>query len=125
LLIFVLEAQDESLADLSSFTKVQVDTLKIHLAERKGEINMIDALKRRKSSGISRGTYYRILAQAKKNLRESLLTVAVAAQMGVIKPEDVQKLIAMVSMIPEQVDPEKLPEVLVLVKAVADRIVML
>jgi hypothetical protein len=121
----VLEAENEAVADLSSFTKVQVDTLKIHLAVRKGEINMDDALKMRKSSGISRGTHYRILAQAKKNLKESLLTVAVAAQMGFIKPEDVQKLIATVSMIPEQVDSEKLPEVLALVKAVADRIVML
>lgn len=86
---------------------------------------MKDALKSRKISGISRGAYYRILAQAKKNVKKSLFTVATAAQLGLIKPEDVQKLISMVTMIPTEVDPEKLPEILALVSAVVDHIVML
>ena len=86
---------------------------------------MQDALKSRKISGISRGAYYRILAQARKNMKKSLFTVATAAQLGLIKPEDVQKLISMVTLIPNEVDPEKLPEILGLVNAVADRIVML
>ena len=83
------------------------------------------ALKTRKDSGISRGTYYRILAQAKRNLRESLFTVAIGVQMGLLKTEEVQKLIATVSMIPADVDREKLPEVIALVTALAERIVML
>jgi len=83
------------------------------------------ALKTRKNPGISRGTHYRILTQAKKNVTKSLFTVAVAVQMGLLKPEDVQKLISAVSMIPTDVDPEKLPEVMALVRVLADRIVML
>ena len=51
--------------------------------------------------------------------------MAVAVQMGLLKPEDVQKLISAVSMIPTDVDPEKLPEVMALVRVLADRIVML
>ena len=62
------------------------------------------ALKTRRNSGISRGTHYRILAQAKKNVIESLFTVATAVQMGLVKSEDVQKLISAVSMIPVDVD---------------------
>jgi hypothetical protein len=86
---------------------------------------MGSALEMRKNSKISRGTHYRILAQAKNNITESLFTVATAVQMGILKPEDVQKLIATVSMIPDDVDQEKLPEVLAIVRALADRIVML
>ena len=119
-----LNSVPETIADLSSLTKIQVETLKLHQSVTKSEIKMQKALTIRKHSAISRGTHYRILAQAKKNIRESLFTVATAVQMGLLKPEDVQKLIATVSMIPVDVDPEKLPEVMVIVGALADRIVM-
>lgn len=110
--------------DLSSLTRIQAETLKIHLAVIKGEITMSSALKTRRNSGISRGTHYRILTQAKRNITQSLFTVAVAVQMGMLKSEDVQKLISSLSKIPADVDPEKLPEVMALVKVLANRIVM-
>ena len=113
------------MSDLSSLTRVQVDTLKVHQALTKGEINMDTALRTRKNSGISRGTHYRILQQARKNVVKSLLTVATAAQLGLLKPEDVQKLIATVSTIPVDLDPTKMSEVVTLVAVLADRIVML
>ena len=120
-----MNSAPESIVDLSSLTRVQAETLKTHLAVIRHEINMQQALKLRNNVGISRGTYYRILAQAKRNVRRSLFTVAAAAQLGLLKPEDVQKLISSVSMIPGEVNPERLPEILALVTAVADRIVML
>jgi hypothetical protein len=58
-------------------------------------------------------------------VKRSLFTVVTAVQLGLLRPEDVQKLIASVSMIPGEMDPGKLPEILALVIAVADRIVML
>jgi Glu-tRNA(Gln) amidotransferase subunit E-like FAD-binding protein len=120
-----LEYAPDAVANLSSLTRVQVETLKMRMLVSRNEINMQQALKSRKHGGISRGTYYRILAQAKKNIRKSLFTVATAAQLGLLKPEDVQKLISSVSMIPGDVDPEKLPEILALLNAMAERIVML
>ncbi len=119
-----LKHHSESISDLSSLTRIQVETLKMHRAVLKGEINMDMALRTRRNSGISRGTHYRILAQAKKNVRESLLTVATAVQMGLLSLEDVDKLISTVSKIPAEVDPEKLPEVVALVRVLTDRIVM-
>ena len=85
---------------------------------------MAIALKTRKNSGVSRGTHYRILAQARRNVRESIFTVATAVQLGLLKPDDVQKLIAMLSSIPLDIDPAKLEEVLVIAKTVIDRVVM-
>jgi len=122
---FVLNSAPDTVADLSSLTRVQIETLKIHIALSRHEIKMREALESRKNGGISRGTYYRILAQAKKNIKRSLFTVAAAAQLGLLKTEDVQRLISSVSMIPDGVDAGKLPEILALVNAVADRIVML
>ncbi len=119
-----MSSPQEAVADLSSLTRIQVETLKIHHAVLKAEINMDVALKIRKNSGISRGTHYRILSQAKKNVTRSLFTVATAVQMGLLKSDDVEKLISAVSMIPADVNPEKLPEVMALVKVLADRIVM-
>ena len=120
-----LDLSAESISDLSSLTKVQVQTIKIHSAVAKREINMENALKMRNPLGISRGTHYRVRAQAKKNITRSLFTVAIAAQMGVVKPEDVQRFVAIVSTIPNDVDPEKVGEFIVVVKALANRIVML
>jgi hypothetical protein len=114
----------EMMVDLSSLTRVQVETMKIHLAVRKSEISMREALGKRKKSKISRGTHYRILAQAKKNIRESLFTIAIAVQVGLLKPEDIQRLIASVVVIPVDLEPARLPEVLSLVRALAERIVM-
>jgi hypothetical protein len=91
----------------------------------KGEINMTDALRKRRNSGISRGTHYRIIAQAKKNIVKSLLTVSTGVQMGLLNPEDVQKLISAVSVIPVDADSQTSPEVIALVTLLAQRIVML
>ena len=121
----MLSSSLESISDLSSLTKAQVDTLKIHLAVSKGVITMENALRMRRNTGISRGTHYRVLAQARKNLTESLFTVATAVQLGLVKPEEVEKLISAVSLIPADVDQEKLPEVMALVRLLASRIVML
>lgn len=120
-----LNSLPEMISDFSSLTRIQVETLKIHRAMLKREINMDVALKTRKNVGISRGTHYRIVAQAKSNIIKSLLTVAIAAQLELLKPEDVQKLISTVSMIPVDADPDKLPEVVALVHVLAQRIVML
>jgi len=120
-----LNSLPEVLSDFSSLTRIQVETLKIHRAMLKREINIDVALKTRKNVGISRGTHYRIVAQAKSNIIKSLLTVAIAAQMELLKPEDVQKLISTVSMIPVDVDPDKLSEVVALVHVLVQRIVML
>ena len=120
----MLDSKPETLADLSSLTKIQIETLQLHVAIRKAEINVSQALQKRKNFGISRGTHYRILSQARKNIRESIFTVAVAVQLGLIKQEDVQKLISTVSSVPLDIQPERMAEVVALATVLAERIVM-
>lgn len=113
----------ESVCDLSSLTRTQAETLEMHHRVRESQINMETALKMRKVTGIRRGTHYRILAQARRNVKQSLFTVAVAVRLGLLKAEDVQRLIVSISAIPEGIDPDRLAEVIRLAELLADRIV--
>jgi hypothetical protein len=111
--------------ELSSLTRTQLDTLRINISLRKGEINLEKALERGNNGRISRGTHYRILAQARKNVKKSLFTLAVAVQLGLVRPEDVQKLLSSVSMVPTDLDSEQVREVIGVLRLLVDRIVML
>lgn len=119
-----MSALSEELTRLSSLTLVQVDTLKIQELIRKDAINRGDALKLRKAEGISRGTYYRILSQAKKNMRESLFTLVLGVQLGLIRAEDVERLLSTTSRIPSGVEEERIPEIVTLIRILIERIVM-
>ena len=79
----------------------------------------------RKDSSISKGTHYRILAQARRNVRKSVLTTAIAVQLGIIRSEELQKLVTLVSRAPTEADPSTMEEVSALVVALVNRIVML
>lgn len=91
----------------------------------RGEITLQEVLKMRKDSSISKGTHYRILAQARRNVRKSVLTTAIAVQLGIIRSEELQKLVTLVSRAPTEADPSTMEEVSALVVALVNRIVML
>jgi len=112
-----------AISSLSSLTDVQLETLELHLALKRNELTMEEALKKRKISGISRGSHYRILGQAKHNIRQSMFTLAIATRLRLVKEEEVQKFVASVMMIPTSLDAERIPDVLALLSALAERIV--
>ncbi len=129
LLWILLSNRPETIADLSFLTRTQFETLELHRTVRKSKIDMEASLKTRRNSklakvGISKGTHYRIVAQARRNIKRSLFTVALAVQLGLLKPEDVQKLVSMVSAVPRDADPERLVEFVALAEVLANRIVM-
>jgi len=119
-----MKVQPRSIVDLSSLTETQVETLRIELGRRKDAITMQQALRTRKISGISRGSHYRVLRQARNNIKASLFTVAVAVRLGTVNLADVQKLVQSASTIPDELEPAKAAEVLGLASALAERIVM-
>lgn len=78
-----------------------------------------------RNSAISRGTHYRILSQARTRIKRSLMTTALAVQLGVVSADDVQKLIAVTSKVPSDVDADTMAEVTAITRALIDRIVTL
>ena len=119
-----MKAQPKNIDGLSFLTEAQIETLEIEVARRKNEITMEQALRTRKISGISRGTHYRVLRQAKDNIKASLFTLAVAVRLGIVNVEDVQKLILSASSIPSNLNASKAAEVVTLANVLAERIVM-
>lgn len=86
---------------------------------------MQEALKIRKDSSISKGTHYRILAQARRNVRKSVFTMAMAVQLGIVRSDELQKLMVLMSKAPMEADPATMEEVTAIVVALVNRIVML
>jgi hypothetical protein len=120
----ILKSNSGQLSDLSSLTAAQVETLKVELAVRRNQITMEKALLTRKNIGITRGAHHRTLQQAKANIKEALFTLALAVHIGALNLEEAQKLILSASSIPDDLDPSKAAEVLGLLNALAERIVM-
>ena len=115
----------ERTAEKSSLTRVQIQTLVLRMAVSRRDMTLKEALSMRKGGGISPGTYYRILSQAKKNLRRALFGVLVGVQLGLIKEEELTRFFSAASRIPAEVDGVKASDVMQLLDVLVDKLVML
>ena len=93
----------ERLVRESSLTSRQLDSLASYMRVASGEIRFRDAASIASSGrtkGVEKpltiGSYYRTLTQARTNIRESLVTVLIGMQLGVLKVEEVRKLFELV-----------------------------
>jgi len=122
--VFRMSVWQERLVDLSSLTTVQFETLQLYFLVKEGRINLHQALKNHRNRSISRGTYYRILAQARKNVLEAAYTLVLATQMGLVKAEDLQRLFSTVSGIPTVLDESTSGATIEILQTLVTRIVM-
>ena len=120
----MLSSWQDELVDLSSLTRIQYNTLKSFILIKEGKINLQIALKNHKKLGIRPGTYYRILKQARTNVLQSVYTLLLAAQVGLLRPEDVQRLLSTVAAIPPGLDEEKRSATVEIIRTLVTRIVM-
>jgi hypothetical protein len=94
----------ERVVDQSSITRRQLESLSSYMRVSTGEIKLRDAAslashgrtKGRRDGPLTIGSYYRTVRQARKNVRESLVTVVIALWLGVIRAEDVRRLFDLV-----------------------------
>ena len=122
----------DKLVDQSSITSRQLELLVSHLRVSTGEIKLKDAASlatqgrtRGKQGGpVTIGSYYRTVQQARKNVRESLLTVVVALWAGVIRVEDVRRLFELVGGGTRELSDEEADRVLRLLDALLGRIIV-
>ncbi len=111
--------------DESTLTKAQLDTLVLSLMVKTGGITLDQALKGRDGKVVSKGAYYRILSQAKKNVESAVFTMVISLQMGVLRPSDLEKLFAVSSQLPADVNETQLTEIKSVVDALVRKMVML
>ncbi|MDV3292915.1 MAG: hypothetical protein LYZ70_01435 [Nitrososphaerales archaeon] len=79
---------------------------------------------RRSRGPVSVGAYYRVVGQAKKNVRASILTVLTALWLGYIKFEDVNRLLQLVGRGPVELSEEEANQLMGVLNAILDKIVM-
>ena len=94
----------ERLVNQSSITPRQLEALVSYLRVASGEIKLKEAASlssegRRKGKlekPVTVGSYYRTVSQARRNVKQSLVTVVIALWLGMIKGEDVRRLFELV-----------------------------
>ncbi|MDV3244630.1 MAG: hypothetical protein LYZ66_05590 [Nitrososphaerales archaeon] len=112
------------LAERSTLTGVQLETLALHRRVLSGEISLRQAADQRKRGPVSVGAYYRVVGQAQKNVRASILTVLTALWLGYVKFEDVSRLLQLVGKGPIELGEEETDQLMMVLNAVLDKIVM-
>ena len=122
----------EGLVDQSSITRRQLESLTSYMRVSTGEIKLKDAAslasqgrtRGRQERPLTIGSYYRTVRQARKNVRESLVTVVVALWLGVIRAEDVRRLFELVGGGTRDLSDEEAQRFTLLLDALLQRIIV-
>ncbi|MDG6902730.1 MAG: hypothetical protein JRM80_12340 [Nitrososphaerota archaeon] len=90
----------ESLVNQSSLTARQLEALRLYLRVVIGEMKYREASSaasqgrtKGKPKPLTVGSYYRTVQQAKRNVRKSIITLLIGIWVGVVKVEDVRRLL--------------------------------
>jgi hypothetical protein len=83
----------ERLVDESTLTSRQLEALQSYLRVALGEMKYREAAAIGPTRAVTVGSYFRTVQQARENVRKSIVTVLIGAWLGVVKPEDVRRLL--------------------------------
>jgi hypothetical protein len=108
----------------SSLTLPQFESLLLYRRVLNGEIGSGEAAKMRATGPVSVGSYQRVVKQGLVNLQQAVVTVLLGAKMGLLKREELKKLVDMVSISPENMPEEQEEAFVTLVHALVKKIVM-
>ncbi len=122
----------ERLVKESSLTSRQLESLVSYMRVASGEIRFRDAAsiasqgrtKGEDEKPLTIGSYYRTLTQARTNIRESLVTVLIGMQLGVVKVEEVRKLFELVGAGTRELSEYDQDRFIQVLRALLDRIVL-
>ncbi len=115
----------EGLIQKSAITGVQLDTLLLQQRVNKREMRVADARKLRKPEGVTVGSYYRVLDQARDNLERAIFTLLLGAKLHVIQTDGVVRLLNMVSAAPDEMPEEDLDQFMRVVTELVRRILVI
>jgi hypothetical protein len=121
----------ERLVKESSLTSRQLESLVSYMRVASGEIRFRDAASIAssgrtdgKEKPLTIGSYYRTLTQARTNIRESLVTVLIGMQLGVVKVEEVRKLFELVGVGARELSEYDQDRFIQVLGALLDRIIL-
>lgn len=115
---------DEFLGSRSSLTKTQIQRLSVYISLQNEQDSTVKNERGHVMSGVTEGAYYRVLKQAKNNVNQALYTLLLCSRMGVIRVDDLSRLLQLVGKVPSDTL-DNADEVMSLVDALVKKIVML
>ena len=81
------------LVDQSTLTRRQLEALQSYVRGALGEMKYREAAASGASKPVTIGSYFRTVQQARENVRESIVTLLIGLWLGVVKVEDVRRLL--------------------------------
>jgi hypothetical protein len=115
----------EALRQKSTVTAVQFETLSLSKRVKKGEFRVYQAAKSRKVDGVSVGSYYRVLDQARSRLERTVFTLLLAVRTQSLEKEELIRLLKMVAEAPEEMGEASLQEFMELLSALVRKMVVI
>ncbi|HEV2137862.1 MAG TPA: hypothetical protein VGR53_03405 [Nitrososphaerales archaeon] len=121
----------ERLVKESSLTSRQLESLMSYTRVASREIRFRDAASiassgktKRTEKPLTIGSYYRTLTQARTNIRQSLVTILIGMQLGVVKVEEVRKLFELVGVGARELSEYDQDRFIQVLGALLDRIIL-
>jgi hypothetical protein len=108
----------------STLTETQLESLESYVKVVKKEIVLREGAAQRAGGGVSVGSYYRTVQQARTKIKESMATVLIGLLVGVVGPNDVRRLFDMVGRAGTVLQKEDEERFAQLVDALVDKLVM-
>lgn len=114
----------DALMEHSNLTEKQLESLVSYVKVVAGEMHYRDAAALRSEKSVTIGSYYRTVQQGRTQVRESIVTVLVAIVVGLVKVEDVRRLLELVGKGDAEVAEEDKERFAVILQTLLDRIVI-
>ena len=113
----------KKLGRLSALTEAQIESLQLYRRVLRGEITSKEAANLRTPHPVKIGTYHRVLDQALRNLQSAIWTVIVGLNLGLIRGEELKRLI---EVLPSNLEPDEAQqeELLDVIRAIVRRVVI-
>jgi hypothetical protein len=117
--------------DQSTLTPRQLEVLQGYIRVALGEIRYREAAsiassgrrKGRPGKPLTIGSYFRTVQQARENIRKSIVTLLIGLWLGVVKPEDVRRLLDTAGGIVGELSEEERERFVVVLRALLQKIV--
>jgi len=108
----------------SSLTEKQLESLMSYVKVVAGEIRYREAAALRSEKPVTIGSYYRTVQQGRNQVRGSIVSVLVAIAIGLVKVEEVRRLLELVSKGNIEVAEEDRERFVMILQTLLDKIVM-
>lgn len=108
----------------SALTRRQLEALRSYVRVSLGELKFREAAASGTAKPVTVGSYFRTLQQAKSHLRQSLVTMLIGLWLGLIKAEDIRRLLELAGAGDRELSDEERERFVSVLRALIQRVVI-